>query len=163
MVPPSQIWTGDWRTIIRARLHPRGAETVSDFAKQYPALPYIKLARLLGTDVAAPQLQIMQFEEAKAEGSLREAAKDALCRTVHLHLKRGWKKGKHAEFNTAGVYADWLALVRFSAFCPERLPTPEAVWNGLKASEPPAGWIPSGPDDALIVAAFDEGGLQTTN
>jgi hypothetical protein len=157
MAAPVQIWTSDWRSIIRSRVRPHGAETFADFAQRHPQIPYVKLARLLGAGVVAAQLEMMQFEEAKAGGFLREAAKDALCRTIHRHIKRGWRVGIHSQRATAGAYAEWLTLIEFEASCPDLVSTAKAAWGALEALEPPSGWLPSGAADPLILAAFDKG------
>jgi hypothetical protein len=154
MVTVQDIWSGDWHAKIRGRVHAQGCETISDFAKRHPSLPYFKLARLLGNDVAAVQLAIVHFEEAKASGCLREVAMAAFCRALHQHLKRGWNKGMRVDFHTAGAYAEWRAMLESRAFAPELIPLGEAVWKALKDSVPPTGWLPSGPDDPIVTAAF---------
>lgn len=156
MVTPDDIWLGDWHAKIRGRLHSQGCETVSDFAKLHPLLSHVKLARLLGPDIAAVQVAMMQFEEAKATDSLRKTAKDALCRSLLEHIKHGWKKSIHASRMTGRAYAEWLVMLEFRALAPELLPTGQAVWDALIASNPPIGWLPSGPDDPIITAAFDK-------
>lgn len=160
---PVQIWTSDWRSIIRARLRAHGAQSVLDFAQKHPLMPYVKLARLLGPGVVAAQLEMMEFEEAKVGGYVREAAKDALCRTIYRHIKRGWRVGRHSNRTTAAAYAEWVTLIEFSASCPELRQTARIVWAALEANEPPTGWLPSGFDDPLVVAAFDRGWPRTIN
>lgn len=157
MITVEDIWSGDWHAKIRSRLGILGCETVTDLMRKFPCLPYFKLARMLGKDVAAVQLAIMQFEEAKADGSIRQAVRDALVRAIHQHLKRGWGRGIRADFHTAGAYAEWLAALESRAFAPELLPMGEAVWRALEEGKPPAGWLPNDPDDPIITAAFDKG------
>ena len=157
MVTPNDIWLGNWHAKIRGRIHAEGCETVTDFAKRHALLPYFKLARLIGEDVAAVQVAMMQFEEAKQAGLMREAAKDALSRGIHQHLKHGWNKGMHAKRMTAGAYAEWLSVLEFRTLAPELLPMGQAVWDALVASNPPVGWLPTGPDDPIVAAAFDRG------
>lgn len=156
MMTMEQMWSGDWRARIRGRIHALGCETMGDFLNRHPAEPYHKMARGLGVDVAAAQLSRMQFEEATDAGALRLAALDGLARVIKNHLKRGWDVGRHVVFNTAGARADWLVLLEFRADAPHLLPRGEAVWDALKALDPPQGWLPDGPDDPMIQAAFDK-------
>lgn len=149
-----QIWDGDWRARIRGRVHSVGCETVGDFLKRHPSEPYFKVARRLGDDVAAVQLSQIQFEEIADASELRRAAMDGFSREIAEHLKRGWGVGRHVDFNTAGAYTGWIALLQFRAEAPHLVPRGDAVWNELKALNPPQGWLPSGPDDPIIQAAF---------
>jgi hypothetical protein len=82
---------------------------------------------------------------------------DGFSREVVENLKRGWGVGRHADFRTAGVYAGWMALLEFRADAPQLRPKGDAVWNSLKEIQPPRGWLPSGPNDPVIQAAFARG------
>jgi len=147
------MWNGDWRAKVRSRLHEIGCETVHDFLARYPGEPYRKLVSRLGGDVAALQLTMMQLEESGEQGGLRDTAKDRLARLVNGHLKKGWAQGQHADFNTAGVYADWVTeLERFQPYARQFA---DAVWQALLSIPPPAGWKPSGADDPILTDAFD--------
>jgi hypothetical protein len=146
------VWGGDWRAKIRARLQETGCESVAAFLGQFPAEPYTKTAERLGNDVAAFQLEWMQFEERKGENDIRSLAMDSLARDVSAHLPSGWRPSAKEDFETAGVYADWV--VRLQQAQPEAAPKAKAVWAALEALQPPVGWKPSGPDDPLIVSAF---------
>ncbi len=150
-----RVWGGEWRAKVRARLHAIGCETVEDLLTRHPAEPYLKLVKRLGDDVAALQVTVLQFEEAIEQGRFREAAKDRLARLINGHLKKGWGRGLHLDFNTAGVYADWAT--ELEKFRPESRPLADAVWRALLTLPPPQGWTPTGPDDAIIKAAFEKG------
>jgi hypothetical protein len=152
-----QTWIGDWRARIRERIHSRGSESVRGFLEHHPAEPYFKVARRLGDDVAAIQLARMQFEEAVDRDEVRQVAMDGFSREIVENLKRGWGVGRHADFRTAGVYAGWMALLEFRADAPHLRPMGDAVWNSLKEIQPPQGWLPSGPNDPIIQAAFAKG------
>jgi hypothetical protein len=152
-----QTWVGDWRERIRERVQSLGSESVRDFLEHHPAEPYFKVARRLGNDVAAVQLARMQFEEAADQDEVRQAAMDGFSREILENLKRGWGVGKHADFRTASVYAGWMALLEFRADAPDLRPKGDAVWISLTAIQPPHGWLPSGPNDPIIQAAFAQG------
>lgn len=154
MCSVNQIWGDDWRVKIRGRVRSLGCETIGDFLSRYPSEHYYKVARRLGSDVAAVQLAQMQFEEVADPSEFRQAAMDGIAREIVGHLKRGWGIGKHADFNTAGAYTGWMALLQFRANAPDQLPRGDAVWSEIRAIKPPQGWLPSGPDDPIIKAAF---------
>jgi hypothetical protein len=157
MSKPDQTWIGDWRERIRERVRSLGSVSVAEFLEHYPAEPYYKVARRLGNDVSAAQISRMQFEEAANRDEVRHRAMDGFTREIVENLKRGWGVGKHVEFRTAGVHAAWMALLEFRADAPHLRPKGAAVWDSLKALQPPRGWLPSGPDDPLIEAAFAQG------
>ena len=58
-------------------------------------------------------------------------------------------------FQTSGVYADWMTLLR--EYEPNIEDRADAVWAALRDLSPPTGWHPIGPDDPIIVAAFAKG------
>ena len=151
----SLIWNGDWEARLLSRVQSMGSRSILDFLDRFPAEPYIKVARRLGEDVAAVQLARMQFEEASGPAAFRRAAIDGLAREIAEHLKRGWGVGRHADFNTAGVHTGWMTLLRFRASAPpEIVRKGDAVWEELNRLDPSRGWLPNGPDDAILAAAF---------
>jgi hypothetical protein len=150
-----RVWGGDWPAKLHSRLHSLGFKTIQDFLARFPSEPYLKLVKRLGENVAAMQLIWMQFQEAQQDASFREAAKDCLAREITGQLRRGWGKGVRVDFHTAGAYANWVTeLTRFQ---PDVRPNADAVWRALNELRPPEGWLPVGPDDPVIVAAFAKG------
>lgn len=154
---PVGTWEPGWQARLLDSVRAEGAHAVTDFLARFPGEPAIQVAKRLPGNVAAVQLELLQFEEAERAGRLRDAAKDAFCRLIRDNLKRGWGRGRHAEFNTASTYADWLSLLEFRALHPELRPVGDAVWQALLQLAPPDGWLPSGSEDPLIVAAFNAG------
>lgn len=157
MATAEDIWLGDWQSKIQERVRSVGCSTVSEFLHRHQNIAYFQVARLLGPDVAAVQLAMMQFAEAKRDHKVRTAAMDALCRALHVNLKHGWNKGLHAKRMMAGSISEWLAVIEFRGLAPELRTLGEAVWAALKLSNPRIGWLPNGPDDGYIKAAFDKG------
>lgn len=147
-------WTGDWRKRIRGLLHSHGCETIGDFLSKYPAESYLDLADRLDPDVAALQLSWMQFDEALEQDRVREASMDCLARCITRNVKRGWLNGRHFQFNAASAYAFWVGDV--TRVRPDLQPLAWNVWQALKELGPPQGWLPSGPDDTFIQAAFEK-------
>lgn len=155
MSKPKRTWEGDWRRKIISRIQATGSETVTDFLAKSPTDSYVDVAASLGDDVAALQIERMQFEEAKNECDIRMAAMDSLVREMAFHLPDGWRHGAKGDFDTASVYADWI--VRLEQKQANLKSKGKAVWEALKASMPQVGWSPKGIDDVYIVDAFSKG------
>src|SRR2546430_17226787 len=83
-------WHGDWRARVRRTIHEVGCETLAEYLAKHPAEPFISVARRLGEDVAAIQLEHMQLDEARQQGQLRFAAMDSLARQIRRFLPNGW-------------------------------------------------------------------------
>ena len=149
----NQTWKGDWKSRLAARLPALGYGTLQQLLEKNPAISYVRLAEMLGDDVAALQLVWTQFEAAKSQGTIRQAAKDSLAREINGHIKRGWATVRHADFRRAHAFAAWCGPVRDGHPDGERLAN--NVWDTLISLNPPADWLPGGPDDPFIVQAFD--------
>ncbi len=176
----SAIWTADWPSRVREKVRALGYESITDFLADHPAEPYVDVARKLG-GVAAVQLRRIQRLEIRNDLDFRRAAMDCIARETVTHLPKGWgvpteipevpndSMWKHLAargplmldevadriaFQTSGVYAAWMTLLQeYAQNSQERA---DAVWAALHDSNPPTGWLPTGPDDAIIVAAFDK-------
>lgn len=150
----TSYWDGDWRARLADSVRAAGASSVSEFLARHPCEPYVKVVQRLSEPFVAAQLEMVQFEEAERSGQLVQAARDGLSRIIAYHLKRGWGRGMHAQFNTASAYAGWLGLLGFlQETRPELRAVGQAVWQSLIQQPPPEGWIPSGPNDLHIVSA----------
>jgi hypothetical protein len=177
----AHAWTGDWQLRVRTRLHALGCETVRDLLDKYPAEPYVSVAKRLGDDVAAVQIGRLQLQEIRDQEWFRHVAMDCLARELVANLPDGWaicsppkpvppswthlsalpdhlneeETRRRIEWQTAGAYSHWVCFLR--SYDPGIDSCTEAVWNAFKALSPPAGWLPSGAADPLIVRAFDIG------
>jgi hypothetical protein len=156
-----RTWEGDWRIRLQARVHSLGYEHVSEFLKRFPREPYVEVVKRLGDDIAAIQLECAQFDEAARRANVRDSAIDSLVRDLTWHLKTGWEGGAKGNFNTAGAYVDWLQRLEGPS---RNLPSNadlrergQKVWSALEALRPPLGWLPTGPHDSLVEAAFAAG------
>lgn len=149
-----EAWQGNWKTRILNRLEGRGVNTLTEYLNQKPTLSYIEIANDLGKDdVAAFHVEWLHFEEAIKNDRFRDAAIDSLLRDIFHHLPNGWKRDAAGEFDTAGVWADWV--VRLENYSNNIKPIALAVWGELLKSHPPAGWKPHGLEDRRIIHAFD--------
>jgi hypothetical protein len=152
MTDGNNVWSGSWRDKILSRVRACGFETATAYLAQYPADSYIAAAARLGDDVAALQLEWMQFDEAKNEVDIRQAAKDSLVRELNYQLPNGWRRGAKNDFETASAYADWI--VRIEQKRSELKSKAKDVWDSLQGLNPPVGWVPQSPDDRFISEAF---------
>jgi hypothetical protein len=155
MNPTQTVWTGDWQRRVRSRLLSLGCVTMQDFLARFPGESYLKIAERLGNDIAAIQVEVTQYDEAKALSQIRDAAKDSLARDLNSHVPDGWRHGAKGDFETSGAYADWVGRVQDAE---QSLRTrADAVWTALEKLHPPVGWKPAGPSDPIIAAAFEKG------
>ena len=148
-------WTADWPKRVLSRLRIQGFETVRDFLKRYPAKPYTHLVKMIAPWVAAMQLTRLQMEEALREGRLRDAAMDSLTRNLN-ELPDGWVPDGETESRAAAAAAHSTTLIVIDGRSPKLRSTMLEVYRVLKGMRPPIGWRPAGPDDPLIVEAFEQ-------
>lgn len=147
-----RIWTSDWKRKVYIRLCAADADSVTEWLSRYPGVPYLELADVLGSDVAAFQIEMLHVEEAQQRRDLRRFALDSLARDIHEYLRNGWKVQIAGDFETAAAFGTWTT--RLIGAEPKLRPFIDAVWKDLNQSPPPAGWLPSGADDPVLVAAF---------
>jgi hypothetical protein len=150
-----RIWSGDWRSRVETRVRAAGFSNVGDFLANFPAEPYLMLAKKLGDDVAAIQLEWIQWANLRTEKEIRNLAIDSLPRAVVGHLPAGWPANPKGDFKVACAYSEWITRIEQQS--PSLKPKAKAVWEQLKALDPPRGWRPSGPDDRYVVHAFISG------
>ncbi len=157
--PPKTPWYGDWQERLSRKLEELGFSSLEAYLTSQPGVGYVKIARILGiANVCAMQIYGMHLRAAAAEGRVREAAIDSLVRLLAEHLTRGWGTGQHFPFKLALAFATWVPIVERNANpSPEVQRYMDRVFESLKAIDPPKGWVPEGPDDAIIRTAFDQG------
>lgn len=145
----ANIWGCDWKEKVASRLRSSGCITVAEFLARHPGRPYTEVAAELGGDVAALQIEWMQWEEARRDDTIRIVAMDSLARDLRKSLRNGWEGGAAGNFDTARAFGVWSARLG-----PEFANLANVLWDTLEALKPPCGWMPSGPDDGFIVEAF---------
>jgi hypothetical protein len=130
----------------------RDFRSVTAFADSRPTDTLKQLSEELASenDVAG-QLESLLRYEAQETGRVHRFARSALARQVHEHFPQGWMRGDRADWYRASVYSDWRGCVGEEYNAPT-----DRVWDSLKKIAR-VGWLPSGPDDPIIVQAFREG------
>jgi hypothetical protein len=138
----------DWVGRVRQRLRERGFTDAVAFGDAHPTAPFRELARLLGDDVLAVHVEWVMKEDARLRSASEfdRVARSGLVRFLHEDVPSGWgSTGPHPKW----VLPDWLGMMG-NAFGLEA----SQAWFRLKALPPPPGWLPTGPDDPILLQAF---------
>jgi hypothetical protein len=141
-------WVGDWKKRIRERIALLGFQTVGDFIESKQGVSLLRLADEVGKeDVAADQLMRMYRDEASHdEQSFTRFSRSMFSRYIRDTVLDGWRAPN--TFQRAHAFAQWCGAVGEA-----RKPAARRVWHALMAIAP-EGWLPSGTDDPVLVAAF---------
>src|SRR5438132_923877 len=105
----THAWSPRWDERLTQRVRSLGYASLAEFLAAMPARPYTEVAAFLGPTVAPIQLVAAQFHEAKSKGSLREAAKDSLCRNIVEQFPDGWGAGVNSDWRIIKALSGWSA------------------------------------------------------
>jgi hypothetical protein len=152
-VAPS--WSENWQQRVVARLRSLGCVGVVEYLARFPGEPYVSVAKSLGDDIAALQLEWLHLKEAAEKRELRQAAKDSLARDLNRYLPDGWRHGAKGDFDTSSAFAVWATRLQQCEFVLQS--EANSVWDALEELKPSRGWRPVGPEDELIIQAFHKG------
>ncbi|WP_375768260.1 NUDIX hydrolase [Archangium gephyra] len=141
-------WRGNWRVRLYERVRERGYDSLTAFAEARPTASLVALAEELGTDdIAGAQVFGVLVDEAERSHRLTRLVRGQFVRELWESLPDGWP----AELNDANLFKVAMTLSSWSAYTPEthkeRVRQARAV---LRATPPPPGWRPLGPDDELL-------------
>jgi len=155
--PEATPWHGDWRQRLALKLPQLGYSDLDAFLGDNPAVGYVTLAAMCGdASIAAMQIVGEQIRLAVEHGAVRAAARDSLIRFINEYVPRGWGMGKHFAHRSASAFAAWKTTLQ--AHMPEN-PSVDAMakrlLDELESQSIPLGWLPRGPSDPFITAAFD--------
>jgi hypothetical protein len=130
------------------RVRERGYSSLTAFAEARPAVPLNLLAEELGKeDVAGVQVLNGLLAEAERRKQVTRFVRDVLVRQFSESLPRGWP----VTMDDASRFQVGKALGCWSADLPEAYQErAEQVMAALRATPPPPGWRPLGPDDELL-------------
>jgi len=149
-----RFWEGNWKARLYERVRERGYDSLTAFAEARPAVPLYLLAEELGEDdVAAVQVFSGLLAEAERRKQVTRLVRDVLVRELADGLPRGWP----TVMDDANRFEVAMALGRWSAYTPEthkeRVKQARAA---LRATPPPPGWRPLGPDDELLLTLLPD-------
>jgi hypothetical protein len=152
----SSAWDGNANARIQAFLACKGYSTLREYLQSIPGVPFNTIAGDEFAGIVAPiQLVAFMYDEASGAGGVREAAQDALARDLNQHLPDGWGQGDNADFNSILALSGWSSEVCVTGQHAELRKQARGVSLRLRSMNLPTGWKPAGPDDALLIAAFD--------
>ncbi|WP_224243237.1 NUDIX hydrolase [Hyalangium gracile] len=143
-----RAWQGNWKARLYERVRERGYESLTAFAEARPAVPLYALAEELGKeDVVGVQVLSELLAEAEQRKQVTRFVRDVLVRMLAQSLPDGWP----AVMDDANRFKVAKALGSWSAYTPEtHQARADQVRAALRATPPPPGWRPLGPDDALL-------------
>ncbi|WNG50136.1 NUDIX hydrolase [Archangium minus] len=149
-----RAWQGNVKARLYERVRERGYDSLTAFAEARPAVPLYLLAEELGKDdVAAVQVLSGLLAEAEQRKQVTRFVRDVLVRELSESLPKGWP----AVLDDASRGEVAMALGTWTAYTPEthkeRVRQARAA---LRASPPPPGWRPLGPDDELLLTLLPD-------
>lgn len=149
-----KTWSGDWHARVIERVQRLGFNTVTQYAAERVGISLIDLANELGSDdVAGIQVMHVLLEEAIRTRTIPHLLRDLFVRELRQCLPQGWKYplDDASRSEVAGALANWETELQ------EHLNEERVFQAGqdLLDAELPAGWLPEGPDDPVIVAFVD--------
>ena len=155
----AKTWSGDWHGRVLERVQQRGFESVTQYASDRPGVSLIVLADELGlNDIAAAQIESVLVDEAIATRTIPHVLRDLLVRELRYALPHGWKYplDDASRSKVAGALAGWETDLQIAHHldCFNDEMTFKAGQDLMNA-ELPAGWLPEGPEDPVIVAFVD--------
>jgi hypothetical protein len=147
-------WEGNWKVRLYERVRERGYDSLTAFAEARPTASLLALAEELGKDDLAA-VQVFSGLVAEAERSRRVArlVRGQLVRELAEALPNGWP----TVLDDANRFKVAVALARWGTYTPEtHEQRVEQAKAALRASPPPPGWRPLGPDDELLLTLLPD-------
>ncbi|HEX5754577.1 MAG TPA: NUDIX hydrolase [Archangium sp.] len=149
-----RAWEGNIKARLYERVRERGFDSLTAFAEARPAVPLHLLAEELGKDdVAGVQVLSGLLAEAERRKQVTRFVRDVFARLWTESVPDGWP----AVMDDEARFAVAEALGCWTAYTPEthkeRVKQARAA---LRASPPPPGWRPLGPDDELLLTLLPD-------
>lgn len=157
MVESNTTWSTNWDDLISHRLKEAGYGSIGQLLAEMPSRPYSEVAQRLDDSIAPIQILRTQYKEAKAAGEMRTAAMDSLCRNIVEEFPGGWGIGDNPDWQLISALSGWSSEIIVTGESAELEPVLDRVMNEIRRLQPTTGWLPKGPDDAIIQKVFDEG------
>lgn len=141
-------WQGNWKARLYERVRACGYVSLTAFADARPAVPLYALADELGSDdVAAVQVLRGLLYEAEQRNQVTRFVRDVFVRELSERCPKGWPDVLDDAIR--GRVA--MALGSWTAYTPDtHKEQVKQARAALRASPPPLGWRPLGPDDELL-------------
>ncbi|HEX5754412.1 MAG TPA: NUDIX hydrolase [Archangium sp.] len=149
-----RAWQGNIKARLYERVRERGYDSLTAFAEARPTASLVELAEELGPDdIAGVQVFSGLLAEAERHKQVTRLVRSMLVRMLFQSLPEGWPSVM--DDATRGEIA--LALGSWSAYTPEtHEKRVERARAALRATPPPPGWRPLGPDDELLLTLLPD-------
>ena len=147
-------WDGNWKVRLHERIRERGYDSLTAFAEARPTASLVELAEELGKDdLNAVQVFSGLVAEAERSHQLTRLTRGQFVRELYECLPEGWPTVMDDEnhFKVAKALGSWAAFTPESH--EERVRQARAA---LRATPPPPGWRPLGPDDELLLTLLPD-------
>ncbi|WNG54539.1 NUDIX hydrolase [Archangium gephyra] len=149
-----RAWQGNVKARLYERVRERGYDSLTAFAEARPTASLVALAEELGKDdIAAVQLFSGLVAEAERSRRVTRLVRSQFVRELYGSLPNGWP----SVMDDANRFKIAKALGFWSSFTPEtheeRVSQARAA---LRATPPPPGWRPLGPDDELLLTLLPD-------
>lgn len=152
------LWESHMNIPLRIvqQLRSLGFDSLQEHLAAMSGQPYRNVAARFD-DFVFIQMIGMQFEEARRNSAIREAAMDCLCRNIAEAFPDGWNTGDNPEWGVVSALSSWMSEVQVTGRCPELRPRLLAVATALRGIGPNVGWLPENNEDGVLREAFNQG------
>jgi hypothetical protein len=149
-------WEGEWRKRIESRVKEKGYQDLIDFSEKNQSLDFFQLTDLLGERIAPIQVEQLLSEAYYEKGQYTRYFRSSLARHIRDSLPQGWVILQNIDIQLSCGIRDW------------DMKTPDE-YNDFKEKVRkvltqcnfiPKGWLPSGPDDPIVLQIFEEAGFK---
>ncbi|WP_075207623.1 NUDIX hydrolase [Archangium violaceum] len=149
-----RAWEGNVKARLYERVRQRGYDSLTAFAEARPTASLLELADELGPDdIAAVQVFSGLVAEAERSRRVTRLVRGQLVRELSQRLPDGWP----AVLDDENRLKVAVALARWGTYTPETHEQHvERAKAALRASPPPPGWRPLGPDDELLLTLLPD-------
>lgn len=129
-----------------------GYESVEALLDRHPGSSYVALGEQIGILPVAITAAHLTRASRVGASAFRDAARDSLARHLNQSLPQGWN-GPEGRFENIVPFSSWAVAVETaaSAWARDR----DAIFDALERHAP-TRWRPTGGDDPVLVAAFNE-------
>jgi hypothetical protein len=151
-------WRENWQERLYSLVRERGFGSVTAYADSRPGATLVELADDLGPGNVAPvQVEWRMVAEAEASNTIERCARSLLARGLRQYLPEGW----HLEWPdvpgdpTTPLFRKLAAFGDVSgALSDAYTAATRRLRRAFDAADIPEGWLPTGPDDPVIVDIF---------
>ena len=150
-----------WRESLSDALQSRGYASATSYADAHPLVSLSVLSQWLpDSGISSMQLAILLerklVEEADATDTMERCARSLLARGLRHELSEGWPRewtGIDPEMGNSPRHAGVFHTLTMAL--PDRYePAIDRVRQTMCAANIPAGWMPEGPEDLVLLEVF---------